>query len=397
MTTDEFYMQRCLQLARNGVMGAPPNPMVGAVIVCDGRIIGEGYHARCGQGHAEVNAFASVRETGLLKRSTIYVSLEPCSHYGKTPPCAKLIIEKGVRRVVVGCVDPFAKVHGRGIQMLRDAGIEVTVGVLEQECLALNRRFITFNTHRRPFVTLKWAQTTDGIMGRRGEGMLHISTPQTFRRSHHLRATRMAILVGFRTAMQDNPSLTTRLWDGPNPTRVVIDPEGALPHTIRLFNGEAPTLVFTRHPGHFAGLEQENAGNTHENVGNEQGNAGTEQGNTGTKHNRIKPILLKDEALTAREILDALYQEGLQSLIVEGGAQTLQLFINENLWDEAFVERSTLTVADIIRNTNTVSSDAGANSIDPAALVPAPTLRTLPADVLRYPRSLIFCYQNKQK
>lgn len=397
MTTDEFYMQRCLQLARNGVMGAPPNPMVGAVIVCDDRIIGEGYHARCGQGHAEVNAFASVRENGLLKRSTIYVSLEPCSHYGKTPPCAKLIIEKGVKRVVVGCVDPFAKVHGRGIQMLRDAGIEVTVGVLEQECLALNRRFITFNTHHRPFVTLKWAQTADDIMGRRGSGMLHISTPQTFRRSHHLRATRMAILVGFRTAIQDNPSLTTRLWDGPDPVRVVIDPEGALPHTLRLFNGEAPTLVFTRHPGRFADLEQDNAGT-------EPQHADAEQQNTGTEHHHVKPILLKREAPTAREILDALYQEGLQSLIVEGGAQTLQLFINENLWDEAFVERSTQTAADIIHHINTTGDTSGTNNsdtnaeiINPAVLVSAPTLQALPAGVLTYPRSLIFRYQNKQQ
>ena len=160
-------MRRCLQLASNGRQNAKPNPMVGAVIVAaDGRIIGEGYHVRCGEGHAEVNAFASVRpeDEPLLKDATIYVSLEPCSHYGKTPPCADLIVRKGVKRCVVGCVDPFAKVHGRGIQKLRDAGIEVTVGVLEEECRRLNRRFITFNEKRRPFVTLKWAQTADGYM-----------------------------------------------------------------------------------------------------------------------------------------------------------------------------------------------------------------------------------------
>lgn len=373
MTTDELYMQRCLQLARNGVIGAPPNPMVGAVIVCDGRIIGEGYHARCGQGHAEVNAFASVSgflkrykssghassvfgdsEADLLRRSTLYVSLEPCSHYGKTPPCAKLIIKKGVKRVVVGCVDPFARVHGRGIQMLRDAGIDVTVGVLEQECLALNRRFITYNTHHRPFVTLKWAQTADGVMGRKDGAMLQISSPQTFRRSHHLRATRMAILVGFRTAMQDNPSLTTRLWDGPNPVRVVIDEQGKLPHTLRLFDGETPTLVLTRHPERFADLE----------------------------HSRVKTIPITDEAITAREILDALYQEGLQSLIVEGGAHTLRLFIDENLWDEAFVERSAMSSANLL----------GESDVP----VMAPSLPLLPSDALPYSTSTVFCYQNPE-
>ena len=164
MTTDEKYMSRCIQLARNGFYGAAPNPMVGAVIVHDGKIIGEGYHVRCGGPHAEVNAIRSVGNPELLKESTIYVSLEPCSHYGKTPPCADLIVEKGIPRVVVGCMDPFAKVAGRGIRKLQEAGIEVTVGVLEAECLALNRRFITFHTHRRPYITLKWAESADGFM-----------------------------------------------------------------------------------------------------------------------------------------------------------------------------------------------------------------------------------------
>lgn len=163
MTEDEKYMQRCIQLARNGMYGAPPNPMVGAVVVCRGKIIGEGYHRRCGEAHAEVNAIRSVRDESMLKESTIYVSLEPCSHFGKTPPCADLIIEKGIPRVVIGCADPFAKVAGRGIRKLRDAGAEVTVGVLEKECLALNRRFMTFHTLRRPYITLKWAESADGL------------------------------------------------------------------------------------------------------------------------------------------------------------------------------------------------------------------------------------------
>lgn len=218
-------MRRCLQLASNGRQNAKPNPMVGAVIVAaDGRIIGEGYHVRCGEGHAEVNAFASVRpeDEPLLKDATIYVSLEPCSHYGKTPPCADLIVRKGVKRCVVGCVDPFAKVHGRGIQKLRDAGIEVTVGVLEEECRRLNRRFITFNEKRRPFVTLKWAQTADGYMDDHFHP-LAISTPYTRMLVHKLRAEADAILVGRVTAERDQPRLDVRHWSGPSPRRIVLD------------------------------------------------------------------------------------------------------------------------------------------------------------------------------
>ena len=258
-------MSRCLQLALNGEVGAPPNPMVGAVIVCDGRIIGEGYHARCGEAHAEVNAFASVSRAD---ESTLYVSLEPCAHYGKTPPCAELIVRKGVRRVVVGCVDPFAKVQGRGIQMLRDAGIDVTVGVLEQECRWLNRKFFTYHTYRRPYVTLKWAQTSDGVMGKLGGGPLLISNPATLRHSHHLRATNSAILVGWRTNENDSPSLTTRHYSGPNPRRIVYD----------------------------------------------------------------------SHAETIPQLLSRLYGEGVQSLLVEGGAATHRQFLDLGLWDEIHQE-----------------------------------------------------------
>lgn len=220
---DIKYMRRCLQLASNGLRNARPNPMVGAVIVCHGRIIGEGYHVRCGEGHAEVNAFASVKaaDESLLPESTMYVSLEPCSHYGKTPPCADLIVSKGVRRVVVGCIDPFAKVQGRGIKKLRDAGIDVTVGVLESECKALNKRFFTSNTLRRPYIIVKWAQSANGFIDNDFKPFM-FSTPVTQMLSHKLRAESDAILVGRVTDERDHPQLNVRHWSGPDPKRIVL-------------------------------------------------------------------------------------------------------------------------------------------------------------------------------
>lgn len=221
---DEFFMRRCLQLAAQGRQNAKPNPMVGAVIVSEeGNIIGEGYHVRCGEGHAEVNAFASVRpgDECLLPSSTIYVSLEPCAHYGKTPPCADLIVSKGVRRVVCGCVDPFAKVQGRGIERIRQTGISVTVGVLRQECEELNKRFFTFHRYRRPYVILKWARTADGFL----DDHFHptaLSTSFTKMLSHRLRAENDAILVGRVTDEREHPSLTTRYWPGLDPQRIVL-------------------------------------------------------------------------------------------------------------------------------------------------------------------------------
>ena len=236
--TDELYMRRCLQLARCGQAGAKPNPMVGAVIVAPGgRIIGEGYHKRCGEGHAEVNAFASVRaeDETLLRESTIYVSLEPCSHYGKTPPCADLIVSKGVGRVVCGCVDPFAKVQGRGIERMRAAGIEVVVGVMERACREINKRFFTYTTLQRPYITLKWAQTADGLLGAEGR-RTPISSPFTLMLVHQLRSESDAILVGHTTWAVDAPSLTVREWAGSDPERIVLGhglegtlPEGYLP------------------------------------------------------------------------------------------------------------------------------------------------------------------------
>lgn len=311
--TDEKYMRRCLQLARCGFFGAPPNPMVGAVVVHDGQIIGEGYHIRCGGPHAEVNAINSVKDESLLKDSTVYVSLEPCSHYGKTPPCADLLVSKKVKRVVVGCIDPFAKVQGRGIEKLRSAGIEVTVGVLEEECLELNRRFVTFQSKKRPYVTLKWAQSANGYIAARESGRTHISTPMTQMNSHRLRAMNDAILVGRRTAECDNPSLTTRSWVGKNPLRIVLDRHASLPADLALFNGEAPTLAVTEreYPETRPGVE--------------------------FFHPDYSMPLLE-------QLLSELHRRGIQTLLVEGGTKVLQSFIDSGLWDEAFVEHGSITI-----------------------------------------------------
>jgi len=284
---NEFYMRRCLQLASSARLHAAPNPMVGAVIVSGDRIIGEGFHARCGQAHAEVNAIRSVRpvDRELLQDSTLYVSLEPCAHFGRTPPCATLIVKTGIPRVVVGCVDPFAKVQGRGIEILREAGVEVTVGVLEAECQALNRRFITAQTHHRPYILLKWARSADGFIDRwredASESAARLSTPQSLQYVHRLRAESQAILVGHHTLLKDHPQLTVRHWTGENPLRIVLG---------RTAEGELP-IGFQAYA----------------------------------------------DISTA---LSDLYRQGVQTLLVEGGAQTLQSFIDCGLWDEASVELS---------------------------------------------------------
>ena len=310
MTKDEKYIRRCIQLARNGMCNAAPNPMVGAVIVHNDRIIGEGYHARCGEGHAEVNAIRSVKDESLLQESTIYVSLEPCSHYGKTPPCADLIIRKGIPRVVIGCVDPFSLVSGRGIQKLKDAGIDVKVGVLEAECRQLIKRFVTFNTQQRPYITLKWAESADGFIDiNREEGQpVVLSTPITLMYVHKQRAEHHAILVGRRTALLDNPSLTTRNWYGKNPVRLVIDKELTLPTSLKLFDGSAPTWIFTA-----------------------QDKASTSQ---------VTFFKLDFSRSILPQILQKLYENKLQALLVEGGSQLLQSFIDEGLWDEIYTEHS---------------------------------------------------------
>ena len=285
---DEMFMRRCLTLARNGHQGAKPNPMVGAVIVSkDGRIIGEGFHAHCGQGHAEVNAFASVKpeDEPLLPESTIYVSLEPCSHYGKTPPCADLIIRKGVRRVVCGCIDPFSKVQGRGVQRLRDAGIEVTVGVLEEECKRLNRRFFVCNTLNRPYIILKWAQSADRKVSRSTGEPVMLSTPLTQMIVHRLRAEVDAVVVGHHTLLTDHPQLTVRHWAGPNPLRCVLGHDVDAPEGFQAFNSPSA-------------------------------------------------------------LLQHMTDNHLQSLLVEGGPHTLSSFIDAGLWDELRIETSPVIIGD---------------------------------------------------
>ena len=311
MSKDEKYIARCIQLAKNGLCNAAPNPMVGAVIVHNDRIIGEGYHIRCGEAHAEVNAIRSVKDESLLKESTIYVSLEPCSHYGKTPPCADLIINKGIPRVVVGCMDPFSLVAGRGIQKMRDAGIEVKVGVLEEECRQLIRRFITFNTQHRPFITLKWAESADGFIDlhRTGGHPYIFSSPLSSMLVHKRRAEHSAILVGRKTALLDNPSLTTRHWYGKSPVRMVIDKNLTLPHHLSLFDGSMPTIVFTA---------QEKTSSLPQ----------------------VEYITLDFQQDILPQIMEVLYQRKLQSLIVEGGSILLQSFIDSGCWDEAYIEYS---------------------------------------------------------
>ena len=296
---DEKYMRRCIQLARNGRCGAPPNPMVGAVIVHQGGIIGEGYHAKCGQAHAEVNAIRSVRRPELLPEATLYVSLEPCAHYGKTPPCADLIVEKGIKRIVIGCQDPFPKVDGRGIEKLRQAGREVVVGVLEAECRELISRFIIFHTRKRPYITLKWAQSADGYIDRRrgeNETPVQLSNACTQMLVHKQRAEHTAIMVGTDTARMDNPHLDVRVWAGSQPVRVVVDSKHRLTAGLHLFDGSQPTLTY--------------------------------------------------DTQNLFDILADLYSRGLQSLLVEGGAKLLQSFMDAGLWDEIVVEEAPVCLGD---------------------------------------------------
>lgn len=289
------YMYRCIQLAKCGEAGAPPNPMVGAVVVCNGRIIGEGFHRCCGGPHAEVNAINSVTDKRLLSQSTIYVSLEPCAHYGKTPPCADLIIQSKIPRVVIGCADPFAKVNGLGIKKLQDAGCEVKVGVLESECLELNPKFFTFHQKHRPWIILKWAQSKDGFIGACDTtNRIQFSNALTQTLVHRLRARSGAILVGTRTAILDNPTLTTRYWTGANPLRLTIDRKGCLPENLHLLDGSTPTVIYTQE--------------------------------------------------SIEEILNDLYNRNIQSLIVEGGTCLLQSFIDAGLWDEARIETSPICI-----------------------------------------------------
>jgi diaminohydroxyphosphoribosylaminopyrimidine deaminase / 5-amino-6-(5-phosphoribosylamino)uracil reductase len=298
-------MQRCIELAKAGAGYVAPNPMVGAVLVHENRIIGEGYHQKYGGPHAEVHCVNAVQEADrhLIPQSVMYVSLEPCAHFGKTPPCADLIIEKKIPEVVIGVRDPFKQVDGKGVEKLKAAGVKVTLGVLEQDCKTLNKRFITFNTQHRPYIILKWAQTANGKMAAEaGEERLLISNEFTNRLVHKWRSEEAAILVGTNTALYDDPALTTRLWNGPNPVRLVVDMNLRLPSSLQLFNQQVRTIVFNS-------LQHEE------------------------KENLLYYQVTQDVSLV-HQVVHALYQLKIQSVLVEGGAQLLQSFIDEGMWDE---------------------------------------------------------------
>ena len=306
MGYDNKFMERCIQLARCGEYGAAPNPMVGAVIVHKGQILGEGYHCLCGGPHAEVNAIHSVKQKELLHESTLYVSLEPCAHYGKTPPCADLIIANQIPQVVVGTLDPFAKVNGLGVKKMRDAGIEVIVGVMEKECRELNKRFLCLYEKKRPYVILKWAQTGDGFLDvrrtdvrctkdvRRGEGQhlngaLPISTPETKKLVHKMRAENMAIMVGTNTVLMDNPRLLNTHWEGRNPIRVTVDRHNRIPDDARIWGGGA-----SDYPG-------------------------------------IDPVIVYRERTDWPYILEDLAGRGIHSILVEGGTTLLNHILETGL------------------------------------------------------------------
>jgi len=306
MTIHETYMHRCFELARQAAGYTAPNPMVGAVLVHEGRIIGEGFHRQYGGPHAEVNCIDSVlpEHQALISASTMYVSLEPCAHHGKTPPCADLIVRHRIPQVVIGCRDPFVQVDGKGIDKLKAAGIAVTLGVLEPEAIELNKRFFTFHQQHRPYIILKWAQTADGRIANEDYSRLHISNELTNRLVHKWRSEEAAILVGTNTALFDDPQLTTRHWPGNHPIRLVVDRDLRLPSTLQLFDAQVRTIVF----------------NTRQ-------------------HEERNPNLLyyqvtRDVDLV-HQVSNALYQLNILSVLVEGGAQLLQSFIDAGYWDEA--------------------------------------------------------------
>lgn len=295
-----LFMSRCLQLATHGSGYVSPNPLVGCIIVNDGRIIGEGFHREFGGPHAEVFAINSVEDKSLLTKSTLYVNLEPCSHHGKTPPCSSLIIQNKIPKVVIGMLDPFAKVNGNGMKQLHDTGIEVVVGILEEECKQFNKRFITHQQKKRPYIILKWAQSADGFIGDENEEV-KISNALSKIYSHKWRSEEAAILIGANTAKVDNPQLNVREWEGPNPTRILIDSNGNLPANLHLFDGSQKTIVLSS--------------------------------NTSVNYPNTKLIHVEQESFIA-DALRKLADEGIQSIIIEGGRKTLQSFINSNYWDE---------------------------------------------------------------
>lgn len=321
MDQNRVFMQRCFQLALKGEGFTKPNPVVGAVVVHDNKIIGEGYHRHFGGPHAEVNAINSVKNQSLLTESTLYVSLEPCAHQGKTPPCAELIISKKIPRVVIAVKDPNPQVSGRGVKMMREAGIEVVESVLEEEARNINRFFFTSHELSRPFVVLKWAQTKDGFIdsNRSQDDNLHpviISNKLTHSIVHRFRTRVQGILVGTNTAILDNPQLTSRKWYGGNPTRITIDRENKIPRSHRIFDGKASTIIFT-----------ETTPVLSEHIPN------------------LSFIEIDFSQQTNKQILNHLYQNNIYSVLVEGGSKLLTGFIQNNLWDEAYIEVADITLS----------------------------------------------------
>lgn len=313
MSDDERYMKRCLQLAANGRGSVAPNPMVGAVVVHDGKIIGEGYHREHGKAHAEVNAINNVRDKSLLSQSTLYVSLEPCSHYGKTPPCSQLIIDSKIPKVVIATLDPYFKVSGRGVNMLKDAGVDVIIGMLESDARELNKAFFMAQEDSRPYVFLKWAQTKDGYIDKpRTEGCAVVPTPisntQTRILVHKVRAEVASIMVATNTVVNDNPSLTTRYWSGNNPVRVILDRTNRIPSAFQVLNDAVRTVVFTE--------------NSQKQISG----------------SRTEYIEIPFDNQMIDRLLKELFNRKINSVLVEGGAGLLRSFIDAKAWDEAFVE-----------------------------------------------------------
>jgi diaminohydroxyphosphoribosylaminopyrimidine deaminase/5-amino-6-(5-phosphoribosylamino)uracil reductase len=312
MTKDEQYMERCLDLALKGLGSVAPNPLVGSIILHNDRIIGEGYHMQYGGPHAEVNAIASVQQPELLKEATLFVNLEPCSHFGKTPPCSDLIISKGIKRVVIGNVDPFGMVTGKGIARLRNNGCEVIVGVLKNQCQQINKRFFTFHEKKRPFIVLKWAQTADGFIDTlrppySSQRPAWITSEKLRILVHKWRTEEPAIMVGTNTAIADNPRLNVREYTGNNPLRIVVDRNLSLPAGLHLFDNKQQTLVLNEK------LDK--------------------------KSNKITYLKLpfEKELVSLPHLLNYLFDNNIQSVLVEGGQKLLQSFIDQGLWDEARV------------------------------------------------------------
>lgn len=304
MTTDEKYLHRCIELAQKALGNTYPNPLVGSVIVYQNKIIGEGYHQKAGEPHAEINAIASVENKSLIPESTIYVSLEPCAHYGKTPPCALKIVELGFKKVVIGAMDVHDKVNGKGKKIIQDAGIEVTSGILAKECEELNKRFFTYHTKKRPYIILKWAESADGFIDKDYQPV-KISNDLASQFVHQMRADEHAILVGTQTVLTDNPSLTVRYVTGNNPVRVVIDSNLKIPENYNIYNEEAPTIIFNT-------VKEETISN-------------------------LSFVKISKDENSIQNMMEKLYEQNIQSIIIEGGRHTLQQFIDQNLWDEAIV------------------------------------------------------------